>query len=271
MGESVCCHCQSLTEGTMGPDRWKKQINSRPILEFEVLPWWHERTGVLGFCLLHWKGGQSLEDEQINKKKERKKKKQTWKVAFFSLQIILQCINSISMFIKAWRNKMCDVKLANSLDISYVAWWKKLFPFGVRMRCDNIFFLTGKHPGTWMCSELDMRNILRKSPHHAVLRKKRREKKKRQCSFNALIHQVAPLRMSWDSIVAAFQYFQSLYSASRLCSRSRQNAWWEGGRRFVRSQRGSVRSARAEAASRFFTSFSPRSQWGGQRRLDSLI
>lgn len=99
VGESVCCHCQSLTEGTMGPDRWKKQINSRPILEFEVLPWWHERTGVLGFCLLHWKGGQSLEDEQINKKKERKKKKQTGKVAFFSLQIILQCINSISMFI----------------------------------------------------------------------------------------------------------------------------------------------------------------------------
>lgn len=69
VGESVCCHCQSLTEGTMGPDRWKKQINSRPILEFEVLPWWHERTGVLGFCLLHWKGGQSLEDEQINNKK----------------------------------------------------------------------------------------------------------------------------------------------------------------------------------------------------------
>ena len=39
---------------------------------------------------------------------------------------------------------MCDVKLANSLDISYVAWWKKLFPFGVRMRCDNIFFFFNK-------------------------------------------------------------------------------------------------------------------------------
>lgn len=44
VGKSFCCHCQSLTAATIGSDRWKRQINSRLILEFEVLPSWHEQT-----------------------------------------------------------------------------------------------------------------------------------------------------------------------------------------------------------------------------------
>lgn len=79
VGESFCCHCQSLTEGTMGPDRWKKPINSRPILEFEVLPSWHERASFLesAYCL--------------------EKCSQRWKMnkSTGNLFFILQCTNSI--------------------------------------------------------------------------------------------------------------------------------------------------------------------------------
>lgn len=100
VGESFCCHCLTLTEGTMGPDGWKKQINSRPILEFEVLPLWHERASFLesAYCLKNAARAGRWRRTHTNKQEKM----------FF----ILRCINSISMFIKALRNTMCDVKIA---------------------------------------------------------------------------------------------------------------------------------------------------------------
>lgn len=78
-----------------------------------------------------------------------------------------------------------------------------------------------KHPGT--CSFVLCINKYWKNPHYFDVQT---WKNKLKCTFNVLIHQVTPLKMSWDSIMTAFQSFQSLYSVSRLCSQSRRCGWY---------------------------------------------
>lgn len=113
VGESFCCHCHSLTD-TMDPDRWKKLINSRPILEFEVLPSWPRAGLILGICLLPWKLQPEPEDERIHTTE------QETCFSFCSAWIASACLS------KLWETKMCDVKMSCFvfffLHISDVAW-----------------------------------------------------------------------------------------------------------------------------------------------------
>lgn len=87
-----CCHCQSLADGTMDPDTWKRQIHSDiRIWSVSILAW---ADYVLGMCLLHWRWVQSW------KMSESTKNMQQQTCLLFS-SIILQNTNSISMFLEA--------------------------------------------------------------------------------------------------------------------------------------------------------------------------
>lgn len=102
MGESFCCHCHSLTGDTMDPDRWKKLINSRPILEFEVLPSWPRAGLILGICVLPWKLQPEPEDERIHATE------QETSFSFCSVCIASACLSNL------WETKMCcDVKMSS--------------------------------------------------------------------------------------------------------------------------------------------------------------
>lgn len=100
-----------------------------------------------------------------------------------------------------------------------------------------------KHPGT--CSFVLCINKYWKNPHYFDVQT---WKNKLKCTFNVLIHQVTPLKMSWDSIMTAFQSFQSLYSVSRLCSQSRRCGWYGREAIALFSPKGRVWGLQAEAA-----------------------
>ncbi len=74
----------------MGPDRWKKQINSSPILEFKVLPSWHERAASLES--VYCSGNAARARKWTNQHK--------WTGNMFYFFIFRQSMNRINMFIK---------------------------------------------------------------------------------------------------------------------------------------------------------------------------
>ena len=71
---------------------------------------------------------------------------------------------------------------------------KKWFPFGVRMQCDNNFFFNKQTSWHMNVFHAWHEKYFKKESSSRRSAKKRRKKIKRQCSFNALIHQVTPLR-----------------------------------------------------------------------------
>lgn len=155
VGESFCCHCQSLTGDTMDPDRWKKLINSRPILEFEVLPSWPRAGLILGICLLPWKLQPEPEDERIHTTE------QETCFSFCSAWIASACLS------KLWETKMCDVKMSCFVFffpyIFQMLPGAKWFPVGETIHLVLGYSLktishvqTHKHPGT--CSFVPCNN-----------------------------------------------------------------------------------------------------------------
>lgn len=107
VGESFCCHCHSLTGDTMDPDRWKKLINSRLILEFEVLPSWPRAGLILRICLLPWKLQPEPEDERIHTAE------QETCFSFCSVWTASACLSKLR------ETKMCDVKMSRCVFFSY--------------------------------------------------------------------------------------------------------------------------------------------------------
>lgn len=130
------------------------------------------------------------------------------------------------MFIKALKNKMCDVKMAiffRDFMLSGTNWFLLVFFEDIVWHWFYIFERINTLPHDSLCfAALLQKYFWRKVGIILFLQE---WGSKLKYAFNVLIHQVTLFKMSWDSIKSRYLHLdfilQSLYSASWLCSQSR--------------------------------------------------